>query len=598
MLQFITLFIWNKKYLFLFILLFSLVLSQRLVKHNGLLTTIASDGTGYYAYLPAAIIYHDFDYSFFENSKNRINSIYNPGFGKQKGQTAANKYYCGVSLCLLPFFILGVIISFFAGTDINGYTDTFLMLVTIAPIIYFLLSVFYLSKIAAFFKIPKKSMILFCLLFFFSTHIYHYVLQEPSMSHIYSFFAVSLFFYGFIKLLQQPNNKHFILVGMFYGLALLIRPTNSIVILFIPFFFQNFKEFLLFSQSIFTTHLKKFSLGFLFFSTTIFTQFLFYYLQTGHFFIDSYQNESFDFKHPQIINIFYSYKGGLFLYTPLILIVLLFVILSKHHWYKKTIFIICFSVFVYVISSWWCWWYGGSFSNRAFIDIFPIVIIMSLFLYHQSKYKYKKWILMIAIPCIFCNQIMAYQYRNGFMGIADITEEKYWDIFLNTDMHNINEKIKNKIISKGYIINTNKLDFENTQLVENINKKGGYKSKLSCMVGRNNPYSYSMTQTFDNIDSSKTIYVYAECMIKKDDYVDNNIGLAIEIDENGQFRNWLFASANQFKTQDDGWIKVSSILKLEKHSLTKKHSIKVYATGNIYENYVDDLKYMVIVPFQ
>ena len=81
-------------------------------------------------------------------------------------------------------------------------------------------------------------------------------------------------------------------------------------------------------------------------------------------------------------------------------------------------------------------------------------------------------------------------------------------------------------------------------------------------------------------------------------YVDNNIGLAIEIDENDQFRNWLFASANQFKTQDDGWIKVSSILKLEKHSLTKKHSIKVYATGNIYENYVDDLKYMVIVPFQ
>ena len=329
--------IWNKKYIFLFITLFILVLTQRFTneRQNGLVVSVSSDGLGYYAYLPAAVIYQDFSYSYYSKPENKIKPFYNPSFSHYKENKLLNKYYCGTAFCLLPFFILGIIISTIAGTTINGYTDTFLMLVSIAPIVYYLISIALTIKIAKFFSISDKIAIATSLIIFFGTNLFHYVIQEPSMSHAYSFFAVTLFLYLFTQLIQNTTNLNLIYLGLSLGLIALIRPPNVIVVLFTPFFFSNINSFFVFVSGLFKKNYFGLLTMIIVLVSCVFIQLLFYYFQTGDFYIVSYEGESFNFKNPEFFNTLWSYRKGLFLYTPILLAFLVFIFLVKKEWYKK-----------------------------------------------------------------------------------------------------------------------------------------------------------------------------------------------------------------------------------------------------------------------
>ena len=108
MLNSITTALWNKKYIVLFFALFLIVLSQRFlnIHQNGLVNSVSSDGLGYYSYLPAAIIYQDFDYTYYEKTENKINPFYNPFYNPYSSRykdKKINKYFCGTAICLTPF---------------------------------------------------------------------------------------------------------------------------------------------------------------------------------------------------------------------------------------------------------------------------------------------------------------------------------------------------------------------------------------------------------------------------------------------------------------------------------------------------------------
>ena len=59
-----------------------------------------------------------------------------------------------------------------------------------------------------------------------------------------------------------------------------------------------------------------------------------YKLSTGYFWVYSYGEEGFNFGSPHFIDILFSYKKGLFLYTPIYLIALL----GLYFMYKKNKF--------------------------------------------------------------------------------------------------------------------------------------------------------------------------------------------------------------------------------------------------------------------
>lgn len=589
----VTTALWKKKYIVLFFAIFLIVLSQRFlnIHQNGLVNSVSSDGLGYYSYLPAAIIYQDFDYTFYEKKENKINPFYNSYFNTYKNKKI-NRYFCGSAVCLLPFFLLGIGISAVAGTEINGYTDTFLMLVSIATIVYFLLSVFLLGKIAEFFSVPKKISFWVSLVFFFGTNLFHYVVQEPSMSHCYSFFAITLFFYVTTRLIQIKSNKFIFLTFASLGLIALIRPTNTSVILFVPFFFENFKAFIEFVKTLIIKKYLAIIVSVILFFLIVGIQLVFYYLQTGDFIVYSYQEASFNFDKPEIVNILFSYKKGLFIYTPLIFVSLLLIVISKLSWYKKIILLLTFFVFTYIAASWFYWSYGGCFGNRAFVEVYPIFIISIIVLVNKLTFSIKRVLLIVSLPIIFANQMMAYQYCNSIMDSVEITEESYWDMFMNPSLGSINEKRFNGFSKKYNICKQDYFDMENLNIEENI-VLGGYKSNIACYVGDKYNYSKGVFYNIkDDLKLNETFYVFAECMMKPADKV-KDLGLAISLEEDGKNVQWLYVWANQFDEMDNGWKKVTISARIEKYLLKPNSAIKVFAMSLKGKNLIDNMKVTV-----
>jgi hypothetical protein len=585
--------LWKRKYIFLFIGLFLIVVTQRFLneRQNGLVNSVSSDGLGYYCYLPAAIIYQDFTYSFYYKDENKIKPFYRPYISPYKDR-GVNKYYCGSSICFLPFFLTGIVISAIAGTEINGYTDTFLMLISIGALIYYLLSVFMLTKIGRFFGVPEKISLLTCLMFFFSTNQFQYTIQEPSMSHAYSFFAVSLFFYLYIKLLEHTTNKNIFLLGLALGLVALVRPVNVVVVLFTPFFSESIRDYILFLKTIFVHHIKGLLLFILAMVAAVALQFTFYYLQTGDFFIVSYEGETFNFAHPEFFNVLFSYRKGLFIYVPILLAALLFILFSKNNWYKKIIFFITFTMFLYITASWWCWWYGGGLSIRPIVDILPVVVIITMLFVSKLTLPKRKTVFAICIPFLFMSQLTAYQYSNALLDSSNMTQEKFWDLFLETDLATINEKKIARITSGKAIVKMELMNYEDGEGDNRITNEG-YHSSKSSIVGEKNYYSKGFCFPLKDLGINDNFYIVIECMAKATKE-GKDLGLVASVDEDGACKQWFVVFKNQFNDNSEGWAKMTQVIEIDKYTINEKSVLKIFANTQKGNNLVDDLKYTIV----
>src|ERR1043166_8517789 len=102
--------------------------------------TIMVDGFGYYAYLPATYIYHDYSYKFFDEIYSKY---YCPGFSpptkyfvNQFDGLKINKYYPGVSLLWLPFFLIAHLLAGWFHLPADGYSDIYQYAIGIAGLFY------------------------------------------------------------------------------------------------------------------------------------------------------------------------------------------------------------------------------------------------------------------------------------------------------------------------------------------------------------------------------------------------------------------------------------------------------------------------------
>lgn len=587
--------LWRSKYILTFFLIFSCVLTQRLLneRQEGLANTAAADGLGYYCYLPAAVLYQDFTYSFYGKEENKIKERYKPYLIEYKGKEVLNKYYSGTSICLLPFFLLAICISFIAGTEINGYTDTFLMLLSIAPIVYYLVATFLFTRIAIAIKASEKKAFWLSLLFFFGTNLYYYVVQEPSMSHAYSFFAVTLFLYLFVRLMQDIKAINLVFCISALALVALIRPTNIVVVLFVPFFFDSLKDFLFFLGTIFRNNWKAFLGSILLFCLLIFSQLIYYYLQTGTFFIVSYEGESFNFSKPELYNTFFSYRKGLFIYIPLFFVALGFILFIGKDIYKKIVFFVTFLIFSYITSSWWSWWYGAGLSIRPFIDILPVILVVVLYLSRNFNQFQSRWAFILVLPVVGFNQIINYQYINSLIEGDCPDKEMFWDVFLKTNKASIIDAKFEKLKKNNKILRSDSLTFELSPESEVI-YSGGMNSGKSFKVGKHFNYTSVMDILIKDLNTNKPIYVYAECFVKGIE-PDKNLSLVVSVSniETGNIVRWDAVTMKQFTEVKDGWMKISSISKLTSDWMLNVHKVSVLAQSNTGTSLVDNIKYVV-----
>lgn len=394
---------------------------------------ITSDGHGYYGYLPAQFIYNDLSYTYI----GEINKIYYPNYPipefcvDQNGKRV-NKYYVGTAILIFPFFAAAHFITKLSNYPADGYSLYYQYAVAMAALFYLLVGLFFLNKVFQLFKIKPLISALLLIAVVFCTNLYHYAIFQSAMSHVYSFAIISAFIYFFCKLSANFNVKDGVVVSILLGLIALCRPSNLIILLITPLFFNNFSDYISWIKNKILN--KQLGLYLLVFVLIISIQSYFWHKATSLYYFDSYKYEGFNFSNPYIFDFLFSFKKGFFIYTPFFsLLFFAFVLVFKQSSFKAAIFLIFFTVLVYLLSSWWNWYYGGGFGMRPLIDFYALFcLVLAIGLQQISKRMY-----LILIPFTLIigiiNIIQDYQIRNFILHWECMDSEKYFKVFLKTD---------------------------------------------------------------------------------------------------------------------------------------------------------------------
>ncbi|MFA5417123.1 MAG: hypothetical protein WC341_01565 [Bacteroidales bacterium] len=396
--------------------------------------TLNADGEGYYEYLPSLFIHHDIfrKNSTAEQDPTLYERISKYGFYVNYQNFKVNKYPCGTAVLEAPFFFYTYLTTPLAGDENDGYQLPFQRTVFHAAIFYLFLSLLFLARILKLYDVRKSIIVIIQLLVVFSTGVLHYANYEAGFSHIYSMFAITAFVYFSKTYFINRQRKDFLFASLFLGLILILRQVNVVIILFIPFLAGSFAE-LKAGLSIFKD-LRTVLFSLLIILGLFSIQSFFWYAQTGHFLVYSYQGEGFNFLEPEIVNVLFSYRKGLFIYTPILIISLfgLLYLVYKRQYYLVVTWLLFFSILTYLLSSWHSWFYGCSYGQRPYIDYYIIFFILLAIFMDRINHIFRVLIILISLATIPINIIQTYQYKSFIMHWILMDEIKYWDIFLKT----------------------------------------------------------------------------------------------------------------------------------------------------------------------
>jgi len=391
---------------------------------------IRDDVISYYAYLPATLIYHDLSFRFVSklppDFKGEIWTFTSPN-GRQ-----TLKMTMGVSVLLLPFFLIAHILALIFGFPSDGYSSVYQLFILFAALFYFLAGLLYIRKILNMF-FREGVVALTILVLSLGTNLFYYTAVEPGMSHVYSFFLFSAFLYYTLKWHDAPGIRNSVLLAIMAGLIILVRPSNILVLL-LPVLYLPGKS--LGDKLVFLWNEKKSVLLIILIIIVVFiSQIIYWRYSTGKFIFYSYGEEHFFFNHPHIIKGLLSYRKGWLVYTPVMIFAL-----AGFCWMPKRLprlvwpMLVFFLLNIYVIFSWWCWWYGGSFGSRPLIESYAI-LSLPLALVAEKITRSRIWIKAIAtlfiIFFIHLNLFQTRQYRISLLHWDSISKELYWKVFLN-----------------------------------------------------------------------------------------------------------------------------------------------------------------------
>ncbi|MEI6682660.1 MAG: hypothetical protein WCO44_08530 [Bacteroidota bacterium] len=397
---------------------------------------VTSDGRGYYAYLPALLLDHDPTFSTVVKRETKLLSYrkYKPGYLEKSGKLIFNKYFTGEAVLLLPFFLAGTLFSWIFGMEIDGYSFFFQLFAGLGALFYLLLGLTYLLQILGHLRIRQEIAFLAIILILLGTNLFYYSLWQPTMSHVYSFFLINGFMWFSIRATREWNTKNALFAGLFFGLTVLTRPTNSIILLLIPFLAGNREQLMIFITS-FWKRKRATLMFFMLVSAILLIQVAAWYIQTGNFFLWSYRHEGFRFFSPEFMNVLFSYRKGLFVYTPLILVSLgglvILLVRNRLQFFSMALFL---ATALFIIASWWNWYYGDGFGLRAFIDYYGIFAILLALLLNTVRFRpaLAGFVSMLAVLALF-NLLQTWQYTHMVIQPNSMNREKYQSVFLRTD---------------------------------------------------------------------------------------------------------------------------------------------------------------------
>ncbi len=382
-------------------------LTNRYYCESGYKNILTSDGLGYFQYLPAFFIHHDL-----AHAQKYAYTLPNG--------MLFNKYTCGVAYLQAPFYGIADCYLYLTGQKATGYTAVHGFFISLGALFYAftgLLLLFYMLR-KQFSTIVSWLVVISV---FYATNLTYYTLAESAMSHVYSFFLIMLFIFKVPEFIKKPNFVNTILIGLPLAIAVLVRPTNAVIALYLLLFnvtslsdFRN-RIFFFFKN-------RKYMILILVISMLVFLpQMAYWHLTTGKWFVYSYQysykaNESFIYwKNPKVFQVLFGSTSGWLIYSPVMIlsmIGLVWMVIKKH--VNTWAIIISFLLILYLNASWWCYSFDCGFGYRSLVEYyglmaFPVAFVLQK-IWTKRRYAAKALIIALIVFLGFSNIRMAMIY--------------------------------------------------------------------------------------------------------------------------------------------------------------------------------------------
>ena len=416
-----------------FIVILVLLITVRLF-FNPQDITIKGDGQGYYDYLSSIFIYNDFPIKGVNDSANVSMRISNLPMYIDFETYKLNKYPCGTALLVSPFFIGAHVLAPKLDMPQDGYSSPYQKAIYYAALFYLMLGIYFLKKLLKLYKIDDWIILLVQFLAVFATALTHYTYCDSSYSHVYSFFAITAFLFFSKNYFVTKSNKSFLLAAFTLGLIVILRQINGMIVMFLPFIsgsLVNFRETLVQTFN----KIWLILLGLFIFLTVFSIQSALWYIEAKQFFLYSYQGEGFDFHDPAFLKVLFSYKKGLFVYTPILFFsfVGLIILFHQKKYFQLISWVSFFIILTYMISSWGYWSYGSGFGHRVYIDYYAVFFILLAIATNSLNRIWKYSFILLCISTITLNIIQTKQYNQFILHWDEMNKSSYWKVFLKLD---------------------------------------------------------------------------------------------------------------------------------------------------------------------
>jgi hypothetical protein len=485
------------------------------------------DVFGYYLYLPFTFIYNDLGLHNDAVVKAIIEQYHNTATFYQASQIDGGgyvmKYSMGLAVLYAPFFFIGHLLAPLLGYAQDGFSLPYQYAIFGGGILYSLAGLWFLAKVLRQLFSDTIASITLILIVLSTNYLLHISMYgQNAMSHNHLFLAYALILWLTIQWHTTYKLKTILLLGLVCGLSILSRP-SEIVCLLLPLFWgvtdkTSFQE----KIKLLITHKKQLLLFALLITAIGFPQLIYWKIYAGKWLFNSYganAGEGFEFLHPYLYEVLFSFRKGWLIYTPL----MLFAIIGFYFTYRinRPIFTAIFLYFVcnfYIVASWSCWWYAQSFSQRALIPSYPIMAIaLGYFLtWLSNRPKQMRFVFgYILIALLGLNLFQTVQYYKGVLHGDRMTREYYAATF--GKLHATDSDRELLLIDRSFdgsesfrdtssyvLTYSEKIDFNNAKLFASIVTQG---DSSACKLDSLTIYSPAIERAYEIITEKDHAWV-------------------------------------------------------------------------------------------
>lgn len=384
-------------------------------------SVINSDGLGYYSYLPALFIYNDASWVFLKDYEKNYRPIGN-FIREAPNGSKVNQYFVGEAVLISPFFAVAHVTANVA----DGFSAPYQRAVLWSTLFYVCVALYLLTLLVETYTTHRYGALLISAAILHGTNLYTYAVTEPSFSHAYSFFAITLFLFAIQRWAKIKSKRYLFTAAVALGFIVIIRPSNLLVLVAVPFFLPHLIQQL--KETAFSVLLAAVSSC----AAVVLIQPLCWHWQTGLWIVDAYTTATFNFSSPELFNVLVSFKKGWWVYTPLAALSLggFYALFKVFGW--RSIWLLAY-VFLnlYVISSWSVWHYGSCFGQRAFVESYAVLaVLLGVWFNFLKQFSGKVVLAAMVLLCVGLNQMQARQYSIGIIHPQKMDRELYFATFL------------------------------------------------------------------------------------------------------------------------------------------------------------------------